>query len=192
MPSRIGTRSLQAAFGVWIAVALVGGTSLMASHLAALPTPAPVDPSVVAELGRDGRGGWSTVHVLAAKCDCSRRILEHLVRRGPLDGVHERILWVTGDGRRPPGADRFAVDLVAPRDVEARLGAIGAPTLLVGSPDGRVRYVGGYTRLKQSPVVADREIVTRLARGEHVEPLPVLGCAIDAKTARRLDPLGIR
>jgi hypothetical protein len=187
-------RGLRASLGLWAAVVLVGSSSLMASHLAALPTPKAVDPHVTAEIVRDAdsRGRWTTLHVLAAGCGCSRYVLEHLARRGPRQGVRERILWVASSGATPPNPPSgFALEAIRPSDLRERVGVVGAPTLIVADPEGRVRYVGGYTAQKQSPRIADVDVLARLERGETVEPLPVLGCALDPKTARRLDPLGL-
>jgi hypothetical protein len=189
-----GVRASRVWLGLWAAVVLLGSSSLMASHLAALPTPKAVDPHVVGEVARDpdARGRWTTLHILAAGCGCSRYVLEHLARRGPRQGVRERILWVASSGTSPPNAPSgFLLEAIRPSDLRERVGVVGAPTLIVADPGGRVQYVGGYTAQKQSPRIADVDVLARLERGETVEPLPVLGCALDSKTARRLDPLGL-
>jgi hypothetical protein len=199
--TRRKSRVFGVVFGLWAAIVLTGGSSLMASHLAALPTPQPIDPHVVAEVRRAGAlendaMSWTAVHVLAERCGCSNNVMQHLVRRGAVEGVRERILWVSTEGGAPPPASMatrgFTVEVISPAMLAERLGVIGAPTLIVGGPDGVVKYVGGYSRQKQSPVVVDVDVHARLRRGETVEPLPVLGCAIDKKTARRMDPLGLR
>src|SRR5215207_4323300 len=126
-------RTIRAALGVWAAVVLVAGSSLMASHLAALPTPTKVDPLLAAEVVRDpdSHGHWTMLHVLAAGCECSRYLLEHLERRGPKAGVHERILWVSSSGKAPARVPAgYPLEVVKPALLRERVGIVGAPTLV--------------------------------------------------------------
>lgn len=196
---RHGSRALLIA---WAACVLIASASLMTAHLAVLPTPAPLDRRVAVELARTPErsdGHVTVVHVLAASCECSRGVIEQLAHRGPSEGVYERVLWVTSKGS--PRANEIAlrasargfdVESVTATELQARLGTIGAPAMIVRSADGRIAYVGGYTSTKGSPISRDADIISRIKRGEHIKPLPVLGCAIDKKTARQLDPLGLR
>src|SRR5438552_6053654 len=85
---------------VWVAVCVLIGTYLLASHLLTLPAPAPSDPvlhrGIAARRGAHQRDRWLVLHVVFDECVCSQRVLDHLladVRRPP--GVAERVVLVT-------------------------------------------------------------------------------------------------
>ena len=78
-----------------------------------------------------------------------------------------------------------------PAELAARWHDEASPLLVIADPAGAVRYVGGYGRHKQSPVVEDLAILADLRAAHDRAALPVFGCATSARLARRVDPLGL-
>jgi hypothetical protein len=178
---------------IWmVAVIAIGGT-LEARHLLALP---------VASIGEVAREASTTLladahrelavwHVLSADCRCSLRVAAHLAERPVVPGTVETILWVTKTSEGPPqhtGAMR--VITLTPAELQQRFGAIAAPQMIAIDARGVVRYVGGYSRLKQGEL-QDTAIIAKLAGGAEQAPLPLFGCAVSEELARRADPLGL-
>jgi hypothetical protein len=182
-------RYTTAAFLVgWATTCTVVLAGLMRSHWVPLPVPAAGDAVAAAA------GEWTAWHVLAADCGCSRRVLARLVRREPVAGVNERVVWV-GDGEPvPPMPDGFDVECLTAADLATRHHIEAVPVLVVIAPDGVVRYRGGYTARKQGFDIQDRQIITAVRRGEPTTPLPVYGCASSdrLKAAESLLPAWIR
>jgi hypothetical protein len=166
---RLATAGFLAA---WATACTAVGAALMRSHWVPLPVPpAQSGPPVDAH-------GWTALHVLAAECGCSHRVLAHLRRRGPEPDVRERILWVT-DRRDllptpPPG---FEVECLTAEELVTTYSIEAVPVLVLSAPDESVRYRGGYTARKQGLDVQDRRILSAVRGGEPVVALPVYGCA---------------
>lgn len=130
-------------------------------------------------------------HVLYGACACSRRVLDHLVARGPLSATTERVVLAGTDrGSRVAElhARGFGVDLLAPEELKARYGIEAAPLLIISSPAGDVRYLGGYSERKQGPALQDRELLAQLRGGRFATALPVLGCAVSRRLQELADP----
>lgn len=185
-----------------LAAWLVGGTALggllLARHLVALPVPDRADPALAAAIREalppSGRR-LRAIHVLYRDCACSRRTIAHLIERRALAGVDELVLAIDDAGRAGPAdaalrAAGFAVRVVTPTELRARLGLEAAPVLIVARPDGELAYVGGYNRHKQTRS-EDVELLAELGRGADAPALPVFGCPTSARLASALDPLGL-
>jgi hypothetical protein len=188
--------------GAWVALCIVLGGYLLAGHLLTLPTPSLADPelhqAIAANRRSDQRGRWLVLHVLSEDCQCSRRVLDHLLADPRPPGVAERIVLVTDDpagSRAPIAAIRergFDLDVVTPDDLVARYHVEAAPLLVIVDPGDAVRYVGGYTPRKQAADIRDVAVIAAVHRGEAVEPLPAFGCAVGRALSSKLDPLGVR
>jgi hypothetical protein len=188
----------RAFFSVWMPLMVVPGAYLLGGHTAGLPAPAAddraVERAVAVERWPNEHDAWLVLHVLYGRCGCSRRVLDTLVGRGPAAGVRERVVLVDavpGDRERALGAG-FAVTRVTPADLAARFRLESAPLFVVADPAGRLRYLGGYTERKRGPLLRDAAVVRALRRGEAVEALPVLGCAVSRRLQSITDPLGVR
>jgi hypothetical protein len=181
---------------------VVCGSLLLARHLLTLPTPAVADPvlrqALAAERHADQRDRWLALHVLAADCPCSQRVLGHLLAsRRPLDVIERVVLVVEGAGPDAATRDRLAargfdLDVVTAEQLVARYHVEVAPLLVVVDPHDDVRYVGGYTARKQAADVRDLAVIAALRHGGSVDPLPAFGCAIGRALRAKLDPLGIQ
>lgn len=189
---------LRLLFAAWVVALSILGAALLAFHLVALPAPSPTDPRLTAAIDASrtpaDAGRWLVLHVLYARCQCSQRILDHLRRdRRPPDVV-ERIVIVDDPPGPIPGGSipGFAIESMTTDELVARYHVEAAPLLIVVSPDGAVRYAGGYTESKQGNAIHDLEVISAIRRGTFVSRLPLFGCAVSAALSRTMDPLGLK
>jgi hypothetical protein len=172
----------------------------MGAHWIVMPTPARTDPrltSFVSALrGEAARasGRALAVHVLYSECRCSQRVLDHLLVSERPAEYSELVLFVGRLGRMAEHARArgFGVQSIGRRELEARLGVVAVPLLIVADSSGRIRYSGGYTDRKQGPRIEDLSIMGALLGGRDAAELPLYGCATSEALARRLDPIGVR
>ena len=173
---------------------LVLGSFTVATHVAALPVPDPLDGRLRAAVSALRVSGHPlAVHALYADCRCSQRILQHLARRGAAPGVTEAVLLVgSAPGLRAAVLARgFRVVDTDEEGLLRRWRIESAPTLVVADATGVVRYAGGYRR-GESASPRDADVIAAVARGARPPRMPVLGCPVSARLRARLDPLGLR
>jgi hypothetical protein len=191
-------RAGKLALWIWAPVLFVAVGSLMASHLYELPKPATTDPVTERGLNAlrqpDERERWLAVHVLYAGCRCSERILKHLLESQRPAGVAEKILLVGNASAyvNEARARGFDTELVGKQELEERFHVVGVPALAIVAPEGAIRYLGGYTELKQGPVIRDVELIETTRDGGATKTLPLLGCAVSKELQTLLDPLGLK
>jgi len=158
----------------WGGAAIVAGSMLTSFH-----QPFTLPSENIAALAP--QPGWRVVHLLAAECGCSQRVSEYLATRGPLEGIHEQVLFIGGanpfHNRDILLARGFGVETAGnlePFDLR------GVPLLIFISPKNEIAYMGGYG----VGSYRDAEIWKRLQAGSAVPLLPVFGCAIGANLKR--------
>jgi hypothetical protein len=180
----------------WFVVMLAVGTTLLARHVVALPRP-PADQALVRAMASLRAPGdfqrWMAVHVLFAECRCSKRIAEHLLSSTRPSDLSERVLLV---GHDPELERRLAerglrVTVTDTTEVGARYRIPAVPLLVILSPDGDVRYSGGYTTRKQGPDPKDLELIAYARSGRSPTALPILGCAVSDRLQSSLNPLAL-
>lgn len=182
------------AFAASTAVSLALGVLLVAAHTPYL-TKSDSFRTLAHTLGDSQPGCWRVAHLLAAGCACSRGVAEHLLTRGPIAGVDEQVVFA---GASPELESRlikagFRVRAMSTEQFAEQLGIVAAPQLIIVSPQGYVRYAGGYTPVRDPRSgYQDVSIWRRLAAGQDVPALPAYGCAIGKRLQRRLDPLGLK
>ena len=183
---------------VWACLMILIGGSLMVSHWVPLPRPEIDDAAWSVTLANAqselATGRWTALHFLYAECPCSRRVLEHVIDQSPRADVWERIVLIGND---PELAERikshgYEVDCVSPDELKLKYGVEAAPLLVVSDPQGTPRYAGGYTSRKQGPDIQDRKIIASLMAGQHVEAMPLYGCAVSRSLQSIVDPLGLK
>ena len=185
---------VRAAFSLWAAAVVVPGAYLMAGHLLTLRVPSEGDPVVAAAVDAtrspEDRGRWLAVHVMYADCGCSQRLMTYLISRRSLPDIRERIVLVGHDDALASRARvaGFAFEELSAEALAARYHAESAPMLIVASPDGKLRYAGGYADRKRGPDTKDVDILRRLQRGERVRDLPLYGCAVSQN--KQVHPFG--
>ncbi len=175
---------------------------LLAAHLVTLPKPPVNEPRLREAIARShgpGAGGrWAAMHVLYRGCRCSGRVFDHLLARGPAAGYVETIVFVGdageggGDEEARAKAAGFGFEPVAAEALGSIYGVEAVPLLVVASPSGELRYVGGYSDRKQGPVARDARALATLAEGGAVEALPVFGCPVSERLRAAVDPFGLR
>lgn len=187
----------------WLALALWGVplvailAVLMAGHWVALPRPTRAEVEVaVADhpLPVPSEQGWTVVHVLYAKCRCSRRIFEYLFTRDPAPDAHEVLLLIDGtpDLVRRARARSFDVVELTREELKARFKIESAPMFIVNGPDGEVRYAGGYTTRKQGLDYRDLDVLRNVQAGGSYPDLPLYGCGVSRELQAYLDPIGVK
>jgi hypothetical protein len=189
---------VHACLGSWAVLMVLIGASLMVNHWVPLPRPTAEQierkASHVSFQVGEAEQRWAVVHFLYAQCPCSRRVLDHLLEQSPSEDASERIVLI-GDAvelTEKAEARGYKVDCVAPEELLAKYGVEAAPLLMIVGPDGRDRYIGGYTSRKQLLDIQDRMILDSLMSGQEVEPLPLFGCAVSGRLKSLVDPLGLK
>ena len=188
-------RGVAITLGVWAVVVAGVCASSMVGHVVPLPVSEQVrvGPGIAALKASIGANGVVAFHFLDAKCRCSRRVVDGLVSRRPMDGVLEHVVLVDDDGalRGRLTASGFVVTAVTSAELERRFAVRGAPVLVVTNQEDKVLYEGGYTDRKQAFVLEDKRIIRQAAEGRAPSPLPVFGCAVAAKLNRERNPMRI-
>lgn len=196
-PRRIlSPRLVRVLLGAWCVVMLAGGADLLGLHMVPLRGPSMDAVALASAIARVpfASKGWRMVHVLYADCRCSASVLDHLLERGIVADAETIVVIGTASAADTARmrARGFEVIETTSAAASAELGLEGAPMLVVVRPGGEIAYAGGYTRAKRAALVADLGIYRATRAGRVVEPLPIFGCAIDERTRRRTDPLGLR
>jgi hypothetical protein len=180
---------------LWIPCTLVPISLLMAGHLLTLPKPRidALHNERLQSVLSAHPGSWFVVHVLAENCECSQRILAHLLARSAESSWSEKVLFIGSvePTRTQLAARGFAFQSVTPEELQATYGLEGAPLMLVVNPRGEVAYSGGYSSTRWGPS-EDVTILAALTRGTEVKERPLFGCAVSQELQKRLDPLGFK
>ena len=196
--SKLSRRALAVcALVVWACGMIFVIACLMVSHWVALPHPTATDQAWSVQLNQTRTtqvGKWTAFHFLYGNCPCSRRILDHIVHRVPVDGCQEKIVFIGEDSEMTEAAMQrgFEVDCVTRDELKAQYGVEAAPLLTVLDPSGKVRFAGGYTTHKQGPQIQDERIIRELLSGGKVKDLPLFGCAVSNELKLLVDPLGLK
>jgi hypothetical protein len=170
---------------------LIGGL-LMASHM-----PFRANPTGLAAFVRElapTAGRWEAVHLLSASCSCSQAVAEHLIQRGRIPNLSERVILAGQDSKLAQrlAAAGFPVETREPESIASRYKILGAPWLLFVSPHGEIRYQGGYAPGHERNNFEDVQIWRKLLAGETVSELPVRGCALGPNLQRMIDPFRLK
>ena len=147
----------------------------------------------VPELTEGESRAFHAFHILYGNCPCSRRVLDRLVKRHAIEAVAEHIVLIGEDPEHQAKAIALGYDvrIVTPTQLKSEYGIEAAPLLIVSDESGRIFYSGGYTERKQGLAIQDQVIIQRVLSGEHVEHLPLYGCAVSQGLKAIIDPLGL-
>lgn len=169
-------------FTAWAAASILAGSVLTSFH-----QPFALPSNALVTLAQPGKG-WRVLHLLSDSCGCSRKVSEYLLKRGPLPGASEQVLFIDAEDpfgtRAALSAGGFQVSS-APSAKLRSFGVTGVPLLVFISPSGEVRYMGGYGVGSYK----DADLWTQIQEGRPVKNLPVLGCAVGQTLRREVDPL---
>ncbi len=147
--------------------------------------------------GLSSQKRWRAIHLLSGSCGCSQRVMLHLLERPLFNDVEEHLLVIDDDTPYLPESNSllqrlqqygFTVRHIAaneiPDDVELR----GVPLLLFVSPEGNIRYSGGYG----SHYDQDVSLFEQVRSGQSPRPLSLLGCAVGNRLKRKADPFHLK
>jgi hypothetical protein len=181
---------------IWFAGVTVLMSALAFSHWFSLPHPGKRDTRLAAgisELLRDSRG-WAAIHVLYTDCQCSQRIIDHLVESDRPAGLHEVVVLVGSNAEmeRRLRTKGYAIVAVEPEVLYKRFGIEGAPLFVFVDSEHVVRYIGGYTERQQGPDIRDLFIMRDVRAGVAISDLPLFGCAVSQRLKELADPLAIK
>ncbi len=171
-------------FWLWAPVPVVLIGLLLSGHLLTLPKPSTI---------RVEGEGWRALHVLAIKCACSRGVIEHLISRGAVRGVTEKVVLIGEDlaSMKRLRAAGYEVEALSSAAVKARYGIEGAPLLAVVNPQQDLVYSGGYSRQARG-TPEDLAIFATVQAGNGAASLPLYGCATTRELQAQLDPMGLK
>ncbi len=181
---------------LWLLATSVGATYLVSGHW----VPLPISEQPYEDVGRaiaatrTKPGTWLTLHVLYDDCGCSQGVFDKLLDGHPDPNATERIVLVGGDDEtaQQARAKGYEVEILEPEELPQRYLVQAAPIYAVLSPDDELAYIGGYTSRKRGPEPKHRQILAALQAGDHVDPLPPLGCAVSESLRDAVDPLNLR
>lgn len=176
---------------LWLGALLFVTSSLMIGHWVSLPHPAAGSTIAAEFVDHDGVNAF---HFLYGECPCSRKTLDHVLQRPPVDGVRETIVLVDADSavRARALAAGYGVVEVTPQELKQRFAVEAAPLLIVTESTGRIVYSGGYTSRKQGLNFQDVSILQAAKKGLVADELPLFGCAVSRGLKALTDPLSLK
>lgn len=159
----------------------------MASHLTAIqPTPAP-ESMPIAEV-------FESNHFVSSKCGCSKKVIEHLQKRGAIKDANETVYLIGSDDQFREGLLKagFKVEDIDEETADINFHIEAIPFLRVSS-FGKELYAGAYGKdQKHSPVYQDVEIIEAALRGQRKEALPLFGCINGKLRRNEIDSWGLK
>jgi hypothetical protein len=180
-------------FAAWaVAVVFIGG--VLTSYHQPFRTP---DERILSLVKDPGRGRWRALHVLSGSCGCSQKVMAHLLKRHPFDGLVEQVLVIDGGEAYLPGSDvllaklaqqGFAVSHLAANDISQDVGLRGVPLLIFASPENKIFYMAGYGSFGDQ----DTKILQQIRAGQRPKGLPVVGCAVGRQVRSKADPFRLK
>lgn len=179
-------------FLFWFVGISIPLTYLMGFHTFAFQT-SPVSRVQEHSSVKAGKNQWTLVHLMSAKCGCSKRTTKYLASRKPLDG-HKEVVFVF-DGSLPaePELVQSGYDVVHMSGDEAfeKYNISSVPQLVVFSPKGELKYSGGYNDARIDSY-EDLNVLKLLKEEKIVAAYPVFGCANGQKISKLIDPWGLK
>ena len=134
------------------------------------------------------------VHIIPQNRSCTENLLRHLIDRGLMQDIHERIIFV-GESTKYANEIRragYLLELVSAESIERQYGIVAAPLLVVFAKMGALLYLGGYHTHAATIHPKDIELMRQINDGGQPEALPLYGCAISPELINAIDPPGVR
>ncbi|CBW28075.1 putative membrane protein [Halobacteriovorax marinus SJ] len=148
-----------------------------------------------------GVNKFGVIHYLSPQCSCSNTIVNHLLKRGPLNPEESKELVVLIDDfqnktERLLKKRRFSVVSLNSKELSKESdGAIrGVPLLVIYDRNQVTKYVGGYSEKSITPFtqIDIKEYIKTLKEGRGIASKPVVGCAVSKEYKELLDPFGLK
>lgn len=139
-------------------------------------------------------GQWPAVHVFNARCNFSKQIVEHILSRGPMPGIKEKIVLVGHHFQWEALAKTqgFPIEFITRRKLKSMYNISAAPIMVVVDQLGTIRYAGSYFSQKDRSVFKDVAVIDSLIQQTPVEPMPLHGCAVVSMLSSTLGPWELR
>lgn len=180
---------------LWVAVLLPVLAVLMVGHIVSLPAPNDDQrlENAVKALHHDHHSPL-LIHVIYQHCSCTNSLFAHLIDRGRFASVREQVLFVGDDPTKRMAAQKagYEVMTISRHALVRTFGIEAAPVLLIVDATGSIVYLGGYYRHPATVVPQDEMIYAQIQRGQHIDPLPLYGCAVSDRLQQAFDPLGLK
>jgi hypothetical protein len=145
-------------------------------------------------LGLGGSSEFEVHHFLSLKCQCSRNLVNHLLKRHSLSGVKETVHLVYPQEKFVHELQLvgFIVEPIDEEDAVKKFNLQALPQLVV-TRENRTLYQGGYGRDQQhSQIYEDEKIIKDLFKNRAVGEFPIFGCANGHLRKKMLDILGVK
>ena len=167
---------------------------LMIGHWVPLPVPKVGAPHFVSSSSMEGSQGWKALHFLSSECPCSQRILNHLMKRKPLQDIEEIIVYVgeSNEDFELITDSRYTLDRVTQEELKSKYNVESVPLLVLLDSTSTIRYSGAYTTRKQGFAIQDVRIISQTLAGETIPPLPLFGCGLSKEWTSITNPLGLK
>lgn len=144
---------------------------------------------------------FGVIHFLTPACSCSQSILDHLLKRAPIDIERAKEAVVLFDDSKDQmkskllknGYQVFSLD--SKEINKENEGAIrGVPLLVIYDKDKITKYVGGYSDKAITPFteINISEYLKSIEMGKKLATNPVIGCAVSNEYKKLLDPFGLK
>ena len=143
---------------------------------------------------------WQIIHFIGGECKCSEFLTEYLEKRGPSDEFSEKIVIFDDLEDKKSFYQRLSKKgfNVYKRDYDKTSNENkpeGIPLLVIASPEGDVKYEGGYSDKMLNPFskIKDLELAKSHKNNEKdIKTLPAYGCYLSKKYKKWLDPVGLK
>ena len=143
---------------------------------------------------------WQIIHFLGGECKCSEFLTEYLVERGPSHEFSEKIIIFDDLSDKKSFYKKlkkkgFNVQKLDYDKTSIENKPEGIPLLVIATPDGRVKYEGGYSNQMLNPFskIKDLELAKSHMNDEKdIKSLPAYGCYMSKKYKKWLDPVGLK
>jgi hypothetical protein len=141
------------------------------------------------------------IHFLTPACGCSSEVLDHLIKRSPLDSETIKEMIVILDDYNSYYSMKleqkgYKVFNFSSRSENKVVKSIrGVPLLVVFDKNKISRYVGGYSEALISPMttIDISPLIAKIKNSKsNIKEYPIKGCAVSKKYQIILDPLGIK
>ncbi len=136
------------------------------------------------------------LHFLGVDCDCSKNVVQALLKRTPDPSLTERVYLIGENKEWEKNLVQKGFDVVVGNKEEfsERFDIHAVPQLTVYGLGDRIIYNGGYTSKRgPSSLVEDQQIVGALKKNEQdIKERPIFGCINGTQLQKKADPLGLK
>ncbi|AUN99406.1 hypothetical protein DOM21_03925 [Bacteriovorax stolpii] len=138
----------------------------------------------------------SVLHLIGAYCTCSVKVVNHLVKRSPLNSISEKVI-IIGENKdllQQLKKGGYVVEELS-SEVAYKNYSINVLPQMIIYEKNNIKYSGGYSK-KRSPAsetdFEDVAIINNSFKNTKSEALPIFGCANGENNKKQMDPLKLK